>query len=221
MGTHVGIDGFRWGWVAAWIDDRGRHGFDFSPSLERLLSYPHNMAMIDVPIGLPTHGYRVCDREARDLIGAPVFLGARRGFWAFNGHADANRHFHARKEPGISMQLWHLRSKIKQVDGLMTPERQQKLRETHPELVFWRLNGNAPLRPKKTREGVSQRISLLREQGFTEADRWMSYRHETGIRRDDLLDACASAVAARDVEHRIPRCEPPKDCRGLRMEMWY
>ena len=51
-GPYLGLDGFRGGWVAAWIDDHGHHGFDYSSSLGRLLSVPHKRAMIDMPIGL-------------------------------------------------------------------------------------------------------------------------------------------------------------------------
>src|SRR5207244_13377913 len=49
---YLGLDGFRRGWVAASIDEQGNHGFDYSPSLSRLLSMPHERAMIDMPIGL-------------------------------------------------------------------------------------------------------------------------------------------------------------------------
>ena len=58
------ISGLRGGWVAAWIDDRGNQGFEYSSSLGRLLSMPHQRAMIDMPIGLKTSGHRQCDISA-------------------------------------------------------------------------------------------------------------------------------------------------------------
>ena len=58
MARYLGLDGFRGGWVAAWIDDRGDHGFDYSCALSRLLSMPHRRAMIDMPIGLKMSGHR-------------------------------------------------------------------------------------------------------------------------------------------------------------------
>lgn len=81
MAHYLGLDGFRGGWVAAFIDDQGNHGFDHSPGLRRLLAMPHKRAMIDMPIGLKTAGYRECDIRARELAGPSVFLGARRNLW--------------------------------------------------------------------------------------------------------------------------------------------
>ena len=48
MRNYLGLDGFRFGWVAAWIDEHGDHGFDYSPGLTRLLAMPHARAMIDM-----------------------------------------------------------------------------------------------------------------------------------------------------------------------------
>src|ERR1700760_949284 len=84
VNTYLGLDGFRFGWVAAWIDDRGDHGFDYSPGLTRLLAMPHARAMIDMPIGLKPTGYRTCDLRAREMVGPAVFLGARRDLWLFS-----------------------------------------------------------------------------------------------------------------------------------------
>jgi predicted RNase H-like nuclease len=105
--NYLGLDGFRFGWVAAWIDEHGNHGFDYSLGLTRLLAMPHARAMIDMPIGLKTEGYRVCDLRARELVGPAVFLGARRDLWAFPDMATANRHYweHEGKGRGVSAQL--------------------------------------------------------------------------------------------------------------------
>jgi predicted RNase H-like nuclease len=221
MHIFVGIDGFRWGWVAAWIDSRGHHGFDYSSKLDRLLSYPHTMAMIDIPIGLPTKGLRACDRDAQQMLGSSVFTGVRRGFWNFANQSAANEHYWDQNEPGISSQLWSIRWKIKHVDELMTPDRQRTLHETHPELVFWNLNKRAQLSSKHTEAGRERRISLLKSCGFTNIDRWLSQRWGTGIGRDDLIDACVCAVAARDARTRIPEGAVPVDSKGLKMEMWF
>ena len=69
MPNYLGVDGFRGGWVAAWIDDRGNHGFDYSPGLDRLFSMPCQRAMIDMPIGLKMCGHRMCDLRAREMLG--------------------------------------------------------------------------------------------------------------------------------------------------------
>jgi len=47
----------------------------------------------------------------------------------------------------------------------------------------------------------------------------LTQRYRTGIGRDDLIDACACAVAARDSTSRLGGDEV--DIRGLRMEINY
>jgi predicted RNase H-like nuclease len=221
MQTFTGIDGFRRGWVAVWIDEHGHQGFDYSPTVDRLLSCPHHRAMIDIPIGLPERGYRACDEKARELLGSHVFLGARRDLWTFKNATQANAYYWSSGQKGISVQLWSIRCKIKEIDELMTSERQQKLRETHPELVFWKLKGRARLSSKKTELGRRERIELLRANGFTKIETWLDQRYRTGIGRDDLIDACACAIVAKDGREWLPKKKVDLDLKGLRMEMWY
>ncbi|RXH35792.1 hypothetical protein XH99_08745 [Bradyrhizobium nanningense] len=221
MRAYLGLDGFRFGWVAAWIDERGDHGFDYSPGLTRLLALPHARAMIDMPIGLNPSGYRACDLRARELVGPSVFLGARRDLWTFPDMATANRHYWERegKGRGVSAQLWNIRDKLKEVDDVMTPSLQASIGEAHPELVFWNLAERVRLDPKASSRGREQRVALLRDRGFTKVERWLALRHGTGIGRDDLIDACTCAVAARDSTRRVGGDE--LDPRGLRMEINY
>lgn len=221
MPNYLGLDGFRFGWVAAWIDERGRHGFDYSPGLTRLLAIPHARAMIDMPIGLKPSGYRACDLCARKLVGPAVFVGARRDLWEFPDMAAANRYYwkNESKGRGVSAQLWNIRDKIREVDEIMTPARQTTIGEAHPELILWNLAGRVRLAKKTSAEGREQRIALLAQRGFTRLPKWLAQRHSTGIGRDDLIDACACAVAARDSTQRVGGDEI--DPRGLRMEINY
>ena len=221
MPAYLGLDGFRFGCVAAWINERGDHGFDYSPGLPRLLAMPHARAMIDMPIGLNPAGYRACDLRARELIGPAVFLGARRDLWTFTDMAEANRSYwtHEGKGRGVSAQLWNIRDKIREVDEVMTPARQATIGEAHPELVFWNLAGRVRLANKASVQGREQRVALLRDRGFTGLERWLTLRHGTGIGRDDLIDACACSLAARDSTQRVGGREI--DPRGLRMEINY
>lgn len=221
MPDYLGLDGFRFGWVAAWINERSDHGFDYSPGVSRLLAMPHARAMIDMPIGLSASGYRACDLQARKLVGPAVFLGARRDLWTFPDMATANRHYWDHEGPGrgVSAQLWNIRDKIREVDEFMTPGRQAIVGEAHPELIFWNLAGQVRLEPKASPRGREQRIVLLEQCGFTRVRTWLTQRHGTGIGRDDLIDACACAVAARDSTQRVGGNEI--DPQGLRMEINY
>jgi predicted RNase H-like nuclease len=120
---------------------------------------------------------------------------------------------------GVSIQLWNIRDKIKEVDDVITPERQATIGEAHPELIFRRLTGSLSLDRKKSAAGREQRIKLLASQGFVKLAQWLTQRHGTGIGRDDLIDACACAVAARDSTSRLGGGEI--DPKGLRMEINY
>jgi predicted RNase H-like nuclease len=219
MADYLGLDGFRGGWVAAWIDDQGNHGFDYSPGLSRLFSVSPRRAMIDMPIGLKTSGHRRCDISARELVGASIFLGARRNLWEFPGQASANQYYWRHEGPGmgVSCQLWNIRDKIKEVDDFITPDRQVTIGETHPELIFRKLGNQLHWQGKKSEFGRDQRIKLLAERGFVKLSKWLTQRYGTGIGRDDLIDACACAIAARDSNERLGDDEV--DSRGLRMEI--
>jgi predicted RNase H-like nuclease len=221
MAHYLGLDGFRGGWVVAWIDDQGNHGFDYSPSLHRLLLIPHKRAMIDMPIGLKMSGHRRCDLRARELIGASVFLGARRNLWEFPEQASANQYYWRHEGPGmgVSCQLWNIRDKIREVDDFITPDRQATIGEAHPELIFQGLAKQCRLDGKKSAPGREQRLKLLADRGFVKIRKWLTQRYGTGIGCDDLIDACACAVAARDSNACLGG--DGLDSRGLRMEINY
>jgi len=177
--------------------------------------------MIDMPIGLPESGQRACDREAQQLLGPSVFTGVRRDFWTFETQREANDLYRSKNEPCISAQLWSIRSKIREVDDLMSPNRQRTLCETHPELVFWHLNNRTTLLSKKSEEGRNQRVAIIKKCGIKSIQRWLSHRWGTGIGSDDVIDACACAIAARDAKRRIPTGKVCLDRKLLRMEMWF
>jgi predicted RNase H-like nuclease len=58
--------------------------------------------------------------------------------------------------------------------------------------------------------------------GFDDLDDWLTARRaRTGAKRDDVLDACAVALAARDSAESLPDGEPPRDAHGLPMQIWF
>ncbi len=219
----VGLDGCRNGWVAVCMDGR-ETDIRLLNTVAELSTLPHAHAMIDMPIGMPSNGKRRCDLAARKLLGSNasrVFTGARRELWSFASRLEAHLNFRAGGDDGVSCQLWGLQRKIKEVDDFITPERQRSLRECHPELVFLRLNHNEPLPSKHSRDGQKLRRDLVRKEGVRDIDRWLTaWRRGTGAKADDILDACACVIAARDAAHRIPD-KPETDDRGLTMEIWY
>src|SRR5258708_38207696 len=91
-----------------------------------------------------------------------------------------------------------MRGKMREVDDFITPDRQVSISEAHPELIFRKLGHQLRRHGKKSELGRDQRIKLLADQGFVKLTKWLTQRYGTGIGRDDLIDACACAVAARD-----------------------
>ncbi|MFC0241558.1 DUF429 domain-containing protein [Rhodopseudomonas telluris] len=224
----VGLDGYRHGWVAVTLDG-DRHAIDFIPDICWLASQRFTRAAIDIPIGLDADGTRACDLEARTLLrphASRVFTGARRWLWTEFRYPDefaqANRAAAARGQPRASLQLWHLGPKIMEVDAFMRAHRDLDVREAHPELVFLRLNGGRPLPSKRSADGLRLRRELIRAQGIVLIDEWVDRtRIGTGATADDVLDACACALAARDPGGYLPPGEPPRDEHGLPMRIWY
>lgn len=224
MTVVIGLDGCRRGWVAVELGPRGA-ALCVVPGIAEVMRRPFDRLAVDMPIGLPDHGDRACDLAARALLrphASRVFTGARRGLWDHASQAAANRALRARGEAGVSAQLWNLGGKIREVDAALTPALQQRVIETHPELVFLRLNGNSPLPRKADAAGLALRVKLLARAGFTELDDWLTRRRRgTGAKPDDVLDACAAALAARDATEMLPAGEAPRDRRGLKMQIWY
>ena len=94
-----------------------------------------------------------------------------------------------------------------------------RLFEAHPEMIFWRIAGRV-LASKNTAKGRAERIEILKEKGIGRVQRWLGQRHGTGIGRDDLIDACACALAARDSTRRVPT-NGNLIKRGAQAEIWY
>ena len=100
---------------------------------------------VDMPIGLPGPDQtRDCEREARRRLGP-----RRHSIFS----TPARQYLHAQEFSqvrGMSLQSFHLLPKIRELDHWITPERQQRVMEAHPELCFLRLAGRPLEFSKKT-----------------------------------------------------------------------
>ena len=221
----LGLDGFRNGWVTVSLDGSGAD-IAFPGSIAAALAKPFDRAAIDIPIGMSDDGERLCDRLARERLHphrSRVFTGARRWLWEqFDDPDKANAEALRRSQKRASRQLWHLGSKIMQVDAFLRAHPAMDIREVHPELVFLRLADRKPLPSKKSEEGIALRRRLLHRNGFEDIDRWLAEaRIGTGAKPDDVLDACAVAIAASDPAGCLPEGLPPRDAHGLPMQIWF
>ena len=226
MSVAAGVDGCKGGWVMVRrYVERGTADFMIFQRWRDLPSA--DMVAVDMPIGLPESGPRGCDKLARRMLGprgASVFLGLRRPLLDFETYDRAR--LWAREDGfGLSKQAWYLLPKIRELDEALSPGNQERIRETHPELAFLALQGSPLEHSKKSPEGLKTRMDLLRENGFGRITNWIGILDTSHASADDLLDACALALSAermlKNKGVRLPADEPPRDARGLRMEIWY
>ena len=179
---------------------------------------------VHAPIGLPTkptHGGRRCDHDARALLrwprsGAIGSAPARHALTArtYDEATEANE--------GLSPVVWRRFAHYGEVDEEMSPYWQRTVFEVHPELSFYDLNGDRPLRyAKDSVAGANERRRVLAER-MPGIDRVYDER-PVGATRAQVLDACAALWSARRIKARaairIPE-DPEWDDNGMRMEIW-
>ena len=186
----LGVDGCPGGWVGALV-----RGTDVAwlllPDAAAVLAVEADAVGIDIPIGLPDVGPRVCDVAARARLGArrsSVFPAPVRAVLAASSYADARARSVAASGRSLSAQAWNLVPRIADVDAAGIDH--SRVVEVHPELVFATLAG--PLGPKKTPEGAAARVAAL--QTWLPAG-WPP--HPGPARLDDALDALACAWTAQ------------------------
>lgn len=227
----IGVDGCAGGWIAALRrDGRGEIDCQRVARLEELFAKAStpSVVAVDMPIGLLERGARQCDVEARRLLGvrrSSVFTPPLRPMLASASRAAASRVRHRLEGKRVPIQAWAIVPKILEVDRLLRghPARREIVREAHPELCFFFLNGGRPMRQsKKTAGGQAERVALLRKWCGAAAARALGERQKLRCQADDIVDALVLLWTAERVERgeavTIP-AGPPRDAYGLRMEM--
>ena len=210
----AGVDGCRSGWVAAFVRPAGDEAHvRIVPRFADVLAAPEAPALVavDIPIGLPDRigpDGRGPEQAIRPLLGArqsSVFsVPPRAAIFAPDFAAACVAALAASEPPRkVSKQLFMIAPKICEVDALLRANAScvGRVHEVHPELAFWRLNGDRALdQPKKVKgvgyePGLALRRSLLVAAGLP-ASVVMSAPPK-GAGADDLLDALACAAIAR------------------------
>ena len=245
----VGVDWAKGGWLSIAYDADGNwdaHHGKFAEIVERYREAV--LILVDSPIGLPEEfGWRLCDDEARIRLGrrkrsvfpvpsreiVKLAQRARRSEYTefLRVLAEVNRNQTGAEIPSPA---WNIAPTIAEVDDVLSdlePDIRECVREVHPELCFWALNNQRPMEYwKKNERGLGQRerIRVLEHEDVEPRTREIlaaalkEYRAK--VAPDDILDALAAAVTAR-LGHpnrlaTLPR-NPPRDARGLPMEMVY
>ena len=194
------------------------------------------MVAVDIPIGLPEltgPGGRAGGEGGATAARArqsSVFSVPSRAAVAALDYGEACRIALATSQPPrkVSKQLFMLAPKIREVDACLRGDAAAAARvfEVHPELAFWRLNGQRARGAEKVKgrcyeDGLVLRRRLLIDAGLPAA--LVDGAPPRGAGADDLLDALACAVIARRIHAGVARPFPDpheRDAFGLRMAIW-
>lgn len=235
--TATGVDGCRAGWFFVSLKPNGQMRWDVvgDGELGELVrcAGESDRIFVDIPIGLPDGPEgRACDRAARKALGKPrassVFPAPAQAVLGASDYEDAKRRSREATGKKVSIQTFAIVPKICEVDALLRRDARARrlVREIHPEVCFWALNGCKPMKhSKKKKAGFRERLGVLesiRPTAGQEIAEILKRFKRKEVARDDAVDAMVAAVtAAHDaaVLRTLPPC-PPRDS-GLPMEMVY
>jgi len=245
-GWVAGVDGCPAGWIVVRRSLHGAREIDigvvasFAAILDR--AYPALFVAVDMPIGLPARigcEGRGPERLIRAHLGArrsSVFAIPSRAAIEARDYVSSCAIAAATSEPSrrVSKQAFMLFPRIREIDRLLRasapevfPAWRERVFESHPELAFWRLNGErALLHPKKIKgrpnpEGLRERRLILQQNGLPASV--VERTPPRGAKPDDLLDALALLLIARRRLDGVakPFPDPPsRDDFGLPIAIW-
>jgi predicted RNase H-like nuclease len=143
---------------------------------------------VDIPIGLPADApWRRAELEAAKLVPpSTVFPTYPAAVYQRPSHAQAVVLCTERGWPGISRQSYGLWTRMVEVEPYA-----DVVHEVHPEVCFWKMNGEAKLVSKHTWNGFFERRRLLKRHGIT-----LPEQLPENARAADVLDASAAAWTA-------------------------
>lgn len=225
----AGVDGCPGGWLAVIESERGLSALIVSDLKMLLDRIPGALIGIDIPIGLPDHGARSCDVQARKLLGRPrassVFPAPLRACLIAGDHSSLSSLHRAIDGRGLTKQAFFLLPKIRQVDEFLRsdPAVASSVREVHPEVSFAIWNGGQPMRFNKAKvDGRRERERLIEREWPGERERLKRELSGNSFAADDLNDACAALWSARRIAAGHARVFPgeiQRDSMGLPMRI--
>ena len=231
---YIGIDGCKSGWFYVSLDENDKFSFGVISDISEIKNEINNaeQALIDIPIGLRETDTRerLCDLEARKVLGplrSSVFPPPSRLALVFDDYNQASQINFQCTGRRLSKQSFAIMKKINEVDEFIRNfGMQNKIREMHPEICFWALNGNRPMEyNKKKVKGIRERTLLLKQQ-YDRTEELISDAKKSFLRKDlaidDIIDAIVGAVSLKYCINfwQLPN-EPETDDKGLKMEIVY
>ena len=241
-----GVDGCADGWFYVVLDATGEWCCGVVESLGDILDRAQvgDRVCVDIPIGLPDATNpqpRECDLEARHKLnrdrdgkvltvpaerrGTSVFPAPARETLEATDYGLASAINYRVTGKRLARQTFAILPKIRDADQLLrgSDKARSIVREVHPELCFWALNGRHPMScNKRQRTGHDQRLALLArcwpgaEAARDEICR-LFLRKQVG--RDDIADAMVAAVTGRAKALKTLPAQPTRDAERLPMQM--
>jgi predicted RNase H-like nuclease len=230
-----GVDGCRGGWLAFHFDGKNWSGDLFEVIDELYNASDSQLILIDIPIGLRTteSSERLCDLEARKILDkrkSSIFPVPSRLAINCNKYQSASQKNKDATGRGLSKQTFNIIPKIKEVDNFIRSEhynpRRKKIRETHPEVCFWGLNGcSEMIYNKKYPLGICERMRALSTYAKDVNkifDQTRKRYKKNQVADDDIIDALVCAVTALFNESLSTFPPTPEtDNHGIPMEIVY
>jgi predicted RNase H-like nuclease len=245
----IGLDGCKNGWIGA-ASELGDLSMVRMFKIKRFddlfgaFGSSPGVVAVDMPVGLVNDGSRDVDSAARKLLGSQassIFTPPERmllEFASLNGHLESpypssyDDSYNAVNDwagnflgHGVARQAFGIFPKIAEVDRYMTAERDPRVHEAHPELIFREMNNGEHLPPKRQPAGADSRTMLLNDVLRVEIE-LLTVNGDSSVKsnRDDELDALALLWTAKRIAtgeaRRIPEVVD-FDPVGLDMAMWF
>lgn len=225
----AGVVPCRLGWLCATAKTQGATIAPEDPQVlstfMEVLDYKpaYRVIALFTPIGLPdgpSPKGRACEREARRLLGLPrssaIASSPTRAALSCSTYEEAS----LTNGGHLSPIRWRQRRRIAEVDDAIAPYWQRTVFEVHPELSFFQLNDDAPLKfRKRSQSGMEERRDLLTRR-LPGVDRILDASIR-GVGRYQFYDAAVCLWTARRILSRaisrLPE-DPEWNSLGLRME---
>ena len=229
-GMYIGVDGCKGGWIAS-VYDRGSFEIKKYFSIEELVeaNKNYNELLIDMVIGLQSNKYEVRpDNAARALIPgrtSTIFaVPARQAVYADTREQirEANKNALGKDLPAQAIAII---PKMRELDEFLqeNPTHKNRLKESHPEVCFSRLNGSVVMSRKADGEGITERVGIIK-QYMPEITEEYIYQEAKRFKcnADDIVDSivlCITAnLTAQGKTDVIPETVQ-EDVTGLKMQM--
>jgi predicted RNase H-like nuclease len=224
----AGIDGCKAGWMLISFDQDNKEYRVLRTDEElKEVFNSFDRILIDMPIGLEDETYhRECDQLLRKELGSEysssVFTPPIRPALEAPTYVEANIISYDYTEKKLSLQAWNITPKIKLIDRLLREqdELKDKVFESHPELLYQKLNGGMIYQKKNLKKGIKHRLELITAEEKIADDFFREIKEEyrrNEVAEDDIVDAMVLAYyALKSVGEGLKTIpsEPEKDSEG-------